>query len=105
MKIRSWQWVIGRKPERSVSGRREFTYEGRCRGINGYVTDVRFTPNSGHSEARERVGLKKQTSNVRYYPESGRNWVWRWMSAYDPKRTLRRGPNAKPETKAGEAEA
>ncbi len=26
-------------------------------------------------------------ANVRSYPESGRKWAWRWMSAFDPKRT------------------
>ncbi len=69
------------------------------------LANVRFAPESGHSEAQERFGLKKRTFNVCLTPESGRKWLWRWMSAYDPKRTLRRGPNAKPETKAGEAEA
>ncbi len=49
---------------------------------------VRFTPVSGHSEAQERVGLKKQTFNVRLAPNSGHKGLWRWMSAYDPKRTL-----------------
>ncbi len=49
---------------------------------------VRFTPESGHSEAQERRGLKKQTFDVRFAPKSGRQWVWRGMSAFDPKRTL-----------------
>ena len=34
---------------------------------------VRFTPESGHSEAEERFGLKKRTLDVRFAPKSGRN--------------------------------
>jgi hypothetical protein len=30
--------------------------------------------------------------NVRFTPESGRKWVTEFMSAYDPKRTLRHFP-------------
>ncbi len=37
----------------------------------GQLANVCFTPNSGHSEAQERVGLKKQTSDVRLAPSSG----------------------------------
>jgi hypothetical protein len=51
-----------------------------------YLANVRFTPESRHSEAQERLGFKKQTSNVRYYPESGHKWATEFMSAYDPKR-------------------
>ncbi len=36
---------------------------------------VRFTP-------------KKQTLDVYLTPESGRNWLWRWMSASDPEQTF-----------------
>ncbi len=52
-----------------------------------HPANVRFTPESGHPEAQERVGLKKRTSNVRSTPKSGRKWLWRGMSAFDPKRT------------------
>ncbi len=31
---------------------------------------VRFTPESGHSDAQERVRLKMRTSKVRFTPES-----------------------------------
>ncbi len=55
--------------------------------FQGVSQNVRFTPNSGHSEAQERFGLKKQTSNVRFAPNSEHKWVLRRMSAYDPKRT------------------
>ncbi len=48
---------------------------------------VRFAPESGHSEAQERFGLKKRTLDVCFAPESGHKWVGRGMSAYDPKRT------------------
>ncbi len=37
--------------------------------------NVGFTPKSGHSEAQERVGLKKQTLDVRFTPKSGRKWL------------------------------
>ncbi len=50
---------------------------------------VRFTPKSGHSEAQERVGLKKRTLDVRLTPKSGRIWVTEFMPAYDPTRTSR----------------
>ncbi len=33
--------------------------------------NVRFTPESRHSDAQERVGLKKRTFDVRLAPESG----------------------------------
>jgi hypothetical protein len=49
---------------------------------------VRFTPESGHSDALERIGLEKRTLNVCFTPNSGHKWVWRWMSAFDPKRTF-----------------
>ncbi len=52
------------------------------------ASNVRFTPESGHSDAQERVGLKKRTLDVRFAPESRHKWLWRGMSAYDPKRTL-----------------
>ncbi len=42
---------------------------------SGQLTNVRFTPNSGHSDAQERAGLKKQTLDVRFYPESGHSEV------------------------------
>ncbi len=31
---------------------------------SGQLANVRFTPESGHSEAQERFGLKKRTSRV-----------------------------------------
>ncbi len=34
----------------------------------------------------QTFGLKKRTSDVRFTPESGRKWAWRWRSAVDPKR-------------------
>ncbi len=37
---------------------------------------------------QERFGLKKRTLNVRFTPNSGHKWLWRGMSAFDPKRTL-----------------
>ncbi len=40
---------------------------------SGEFANVRFTTNSGHSDTRERVGLKKRKSNVRFAPES-RHW-------------------------------
>ena len=49
---------------------------------------VRFTPESGHSEVQERVGLKKQILYVYFAPKSGRSTGCRGMSAFDPKRTL-----------------
>ncbi len=54
-------WELGSKTRKirlGVAGK--FAYEGRCRGINGYVTDVRLAPKSGHK------------------------WLGRGMSAYDP---------------------
>ncbi len=54
----------------------------------GQLANVCFTPKSGHSEARERVGLKKRTLDVRLAPNSGHKWPWCGMSAFDPKRTL-----------------
>jgi len=46
-----------------------FGYKQTLKGPRRYV---RFTPNSGHSEAQERVGLEKRTLDVRLEPESGR---------------------------------
>ncbi len=28
------------------------------------------------------------SGDVRFTPNSGRKWLWRWMSGYDPKRTF-----------------
>jgi len=39
--------------------------------------NVRFAPESGHSQAQEQLGFK-----------SGHKWVSGFMSAYDPKRTF-----------------
>ena len=39
-----------------------------------YMPVRRFTPESRHSEAPERVGLKKRTLDVCFAPKSGRNW-------------------------------
>ncbi len=50
----------------------------------GRAWNVRFAPKSGHSEAQERVGLKKRTLDVRFAPNSGRKWVTVIMSAKDP---------------------
>ncbi len=55
---------------------------------SGQLANVRFTPESGHSETQERLGHKKRTLDVCFTPESGRKWVTVFMSAYDPKRTL-----------------
>ncbi len=60
---------------------------GYKRTYRGSVRKVRFTPESGHSEAQERFGLKKRTLDVRFAPGSGRNLVGGEMSAYDPFRT------------------
>jgi len=38
--------------------------------------------------AQERFGLKKRTLNVCFIPNSGHKWVAKFMSAFDPKRTL-----------------
>ncbi len=48
---------------------------GYKRTLCGRAWNVRFTPESGHSEAQERLGLKKQTSNVRFAPKSGHSEV------------------------------
>ena len=56
-------------------------YKRTCGGLRDYV---RFAPNSGHSEAQARFGLKKQTLNVRLAPDSGRKWVTEVMSATRP---------------------
>ncbi len=61
---------------------------GYKRTYSGQLANVRFTPESGHSEAQERLGLKKRTLDVRFAPKSGHKWLWRGMSAFDPKRTL-----------------
>ncbi len=53
-------WPQARKIRLGAAG--TFTHNGRCRGINGYVADVRFAPKSGHE------------------------WLWRWMSAFDGQR-------------------
>ncbi len=58
-----------------------FGYKQTCGGVS---QSVRCTPESGHTEAQERLGLKKRTLDVRLTPESGRNWVTEFMSAYDP---------------------
>ncbi len=55
---------------------------------SGQLANVRFTPESGHSDAQERMGPKKRSLDVRSYPISGHKWLWRWMSASDPKATL-----------------
>ena len=57
---------------------------GYKRTLWGSALNVRFTPESRHSEAEERFGLKKRTLDVRFTPKSGRNWVAEFMSAYDP---------------------
>jgi hypothetical protein len=41
----------------------------------GQLANVRFTPESRHSDAQKRFGLKKRTFGVRFTPESGRIWV------------------------------
>ncbi len=57
---------------------------GYKRTYSGQLANVRFTPESRHSDAQERFGLKKQTLDVRFTPNSGRKWVTEFMSAYDP---------------------
>ncbi len=44
---------------------------GYKRTYNGQLANVRFTPVSGHSEAQERLGLKKRALDVRFTPKSG----------------------------------
>ncbi len=61
---------------------------GYKRTYSGQLANARFTPNSGHSDAQERFGLKKRPLDVRFAPNSGHKWLWCGMSAYDPKRTL-----------------
>ena len=61
-----------------------FGYKQTSRGLG---QNVRFTPKSGHSEAQERVGLKKRTLDVCFAPESRRKWVIVFMSAYDLERS------------------
>ncbi len=61
---------------------------GYKRTSRGQLANVRFTPESRHLDEQERAGLKKRTLDVRFTPESGRNWVIGSMSAYDPKRTI-----------------
>ncbi len=61
---------------------------GHKRTLWDHASNVRFAPVSGHSDAQERLGLKKRTSNVRLAPNSRHKWVYGWMSAFDPKRTL-----------------
>ncbi len=60
-------------------------YKQTLKGLRDYV---RFTPESGHSDAQKRIGLKKQTLDVCFTPKSGHKCPGRGMSAYDPKRTL-----------------
>ncbi len=81
--LRHTQALVCRFPDELV-GMSASGYKQTYGGVSDYV---RFTPESGHSEVQERLGLKKQTSDVRYYPESGRKWVTVFMSANDPKRT------------------
>ena len=69
---------------------------GYKRTFRGSLQNVRFTPESGHSEAQEWVGLKKRTSNVCLTPDSGRKWLWCGMSAYDPKRKLKPDQSGSP---------
>ncbi len=52
--------------------------------FSGQFANVCFTPNSGHSEAQERVGLKKRTFDDRFTPDTGRKWVAEFLSANDP---------------------
>ncbi len=76
------------------SNRARTSAPGYKRTLSARRLSVRFAPESRHSDARNRLGLKKRTLDVRYYPESGRNWVWLEMSASDPLRTL---PAVKPQ--------
>ena len=46
-----------------------FGYKQTCGEVR---QRVRITPESGHSEAQGRVGLKKRTLDVRLAPESRR---------------------------------
>ncbi len=62
-----------------------YSYKQTFSGLHNYV---RFTPKSRHSDAQERFGLEKRTSNVRLAPQSGHKRLWRGMSAFDPKRTF-----------------
>ncbi len=58
-----------------------FGYKQTFQGVS---QNVRFTPESGHADAQERPGLKKRTLDVCLHPDSGHEWLWRGMSAYDP---------------------
>ncbi len=69
---------------------------GYKRTLLGRASNVRFTPKSGHSEAQERLRLKKRTLDARLAPKSGRKWVGRGTSAYDPKRTSVNGARPAP---------
>ncbi len=76
------RWASSARPAYRMSA------SGYKRTYSGQLANVRFTPESGHSEAQERFGLKKRTLDVRFTPNSGRKWVTEFMSAYDPKRKL-----------------
>ncbi len=71
----------------------------RVEQVTGKLTDIQraarerpLYPQKRTSSAQERLGLKKQTFNVRFAPRSGHNCPGRWMSASDPKRTFRNLP-------------
>ncbi len=68
---------------------------------SGQLANGRFTPESGHSEAQKRAGLKKRTLNVRFTPNSGHKRLCRGMSAFDPKRTLGYRPSPTLDQRAG----
>ncbi len=70
-------------PSPAVEGGTKWTF-WHFEAFIGQVAGRRTT----HSLAQERVGLKKRTFDDCLTPESGRNWVTEFMSAYDPERTL-----------------
>ncbi len=79
--IKPLKFLSAQTSEKSSHRMSAFGYKQTYRG---QLANVRFTPESGHSEAEERGGLKKRTLDVRFAPNSGHKWVWRGMSAYDP---------------------
>ncbi len=73
-----------RWPDFGPPARRRMSAYGYKRTYRGQLTNVRFTPNSGHSNHDSG----QAPANVRFAPNSGRSTGYRRMSAFDPKRTL-----------------
>ena len=66
----------------------------RSRHFEGYAKASAITPKADISTAKS----EKQTLDVRFAPESGRKWRWRWRSVVDPQETFAK-------TKSGRLEA